>query len=286
MIIPREYKPAKDEILYHYCDANAFLSICTNKRMRFSDIFAMNDSLEMHWGYSIWEIVANELLDEIGKEFLDKIDEFIHISGIHGLLVNCSYSLEGDVLSQWRAYADDGKGYAIGFNAKDLVDLSVRPLKVQYSEEEQIKELKNVVRALHEVESGVKNKFSKDFARTCFNISYDLAAYKNPAFSEEKEVRLVHILDFEQSNDALRLEDAGGCAFGKKAKGVPVQFRMRESIPVAYIELDFSNKNKVNPIKEVVIGPKNQSMPLGISICLETLGIGSVNVRKSKASYR
>ncbi|WP_416152053.1 DUF2971 domain-containing protein [Pseudomonas sp. Bout1] len=34
-------------------------------------------------------------------------------------LATC-FSKAGDVLSQWRAYADDGQGYAIGFDSKLL----------------------------------------------------------------------------------------------------------------------------------------------------------------------
>ncbi len=50
MLIPRIYEPNDEKILYHYCDASAFHAICTNKKMRFSDLFSMNDFMEMHWG--------------------------------------------------------------------------------------------------------------------------------------------------------------------------------------------------------------------------------------------
>jgi hypothetical protein len=286
MLIPRIYEPADEDILYHYCDANGFLAICTNKKMRFSDLFSMNDFMEMHWGYSMWEQAATELLEEVGKEFLDKINEVIHTSGIYGLLVASCYSLDGDVLSQWRAYADDGQGYAIGFKAKDLLKLPIRPLKVLYNEKEQIKELKNVVRVIHESEKSEKTKFGRSFGTICNVMSFDLAAYKNPAFVEEKEVRLVHVLNFNKSNNFLRLVDAGGQAFGKKSQGMPIMFRMRDSMPISFIEQDFTNKGRINPIKEVIISPKNNVLPTAISIFLETLGIGSVNIKNSKASYR
>jgi hypothetical protein len=286
MIIPRVYEPANEEILYHYCVASAFLAICTNKKIRFSDLFSMNDFMEMHWGYYIWEKAATELLDEVGRDFLDKIDELIHSSGIYGLLVASCYSLDGDVLSQWRAYADDGQGFAIGFNAINLIALPIRPLRVLYNQEEQIKELKAVIRAIHEVEKSEETKFGSDFRTACFMLAFDLAAFKNPAFVEEKEIRLTHLLDFERSNNFLRLVDPGGQAFGKKSKGMPVQFRMRDNAPVTFIEQDFTNKGRINPIKEVIIGPKNNVLSTAISAFLETVGIGSVNIKHSKASYR
>lgn len=254
--------------------------------MRFSDLFSMNDFMEMHWGYSIWEQAATELLKEVGKDFLDEIDNVIHSAGNLGLLVASCYSLDGDVLSQWRAYADDGKGYAIGFRAKDLIELAVRPLRVLYNQKEQIEETKNIIRALHEVEETQQIKFDSDFQRACFKLAFDLAAFKNPAFAEEKEVRLVHLLDFKKSNDSLRLTDAGGHAFGKECKGQPILFRMRDNMPIAFIEQDFSNDGNINPIKEVIIDPKNGVLPTAISIFLETIGISSVKVKESKASYR
>lgn len=286
MIIPRGYEPANEEILYHYCDASAFHAICTNKKMRFSDLFSMNDFMEMHWGYYIWEKTATELLNEVAKDFLDEIDKVIHTSGLCGLPIASCYSLIGDVLSQWRAYADDGRGYAIGFKAKDLIELPARPLRVLYNQEEQVKELKNIIQALHEVEQSEETIFGSDFRTACFRLAFDLAAFKNPAYAEEQEVRLIHVLDFEKSNDFLRLDDGGGHAFGKDCEGSPVLFRMRDNIPVPFIELDFTNEGSINPIKEIVIGPKNDVLPTTISVFLETSEIGSVQVKKSKASYR
>lgn len=246
----------------------------------------MNDFLEMHWGYRMWELAATELLNVVGKEFLDRIDEIINKASLFGSLVASCFSLKGDVLSQWRAYADDGQGYAIGFSATDLNQLPIRPLRVLYRKEDQIKELKATIRALHEVEQSEKVKFGQDFFTECGVLAYDLAAYKNPAFEEEKEIRLLHLLNFEKSGSFLRLFDAGGQSFGKKSKGLPVLFRMRGSIPVPYIEQDFTNRGKTNPIKSVIIGPKNDVRRTAISVFLETVGLSSVEVKNSKASYR
>ena len=225
MLLSRVYQPKdEEEIIYHYCSASAFLDICTTKEMRFSDLFSMNDFMEMHWGYSIWEKAAGQLLAEVGKDFIDKIDEMIHFSGYHGLLVGSCYSLDGDVLSQWRAYADDGRGYAIGFRAQDLVQLSVRALRVLYDKEEQIHEVRSVIRAINEVEQLETKKFGEDFKTHCGVLAFDLAAFKNPAFSEEKEIRLVHVLTFKEGANFLRLVDDGGRLFGKRPRACRFSF--------------------------------------------------------------
>lgn len=140
MIISREYKPKENDLIYHYCDSNAFFAICTNRKLWMNDLHSMNDFMELHWGYSIWEQSANTRIEKYGKEFLDEIDEVIHFSGFQGLLLANCFSTDKDVLSQWRAYADDGKGYVIGFNAKELLQLPIRALQVLYDKEQQIKE--------------------------------------------------------------------------------------------------------------------------------------------------
>jgi len=54
----------------------------------------------------------------------------------------------------------------------------------------------------------------------------------------------------------------------------------------AYIEEDFTNNNMINPIKEVVIGPRNEIRESAVSIFLETEGLSSVKIKRSSASYR
>ena len=69
MIITRKYKPDDNDIIYHYCDAYAFYSICTNRKLWFNDLFSMNDYLELHWGYSIWEQAASTRLRNTEENF-------------------------------------------------------------------------------------------------------------------------------------------------------------------------------------------------------------------------
>lgn len=84
----------------------------------------------------------------------------------------------------------------------------------------------------------------------------------------------------------MKLVDEGGQYFGDERKGEQVKFRIKQDIPTPYIEFDFTNNGEINPIKEVVIGPKNDVMKTAISIFLETIGIEKVKIEKSKASYR
>jgi hypothetical protein len=286
MLISRAYKPKSNELIYHYCNSETFHAICTNHTIRISDLFSMNDFLEIHWGYSIWEKAATEIIKDVGEDFLMRIDSIISATGFRTNILASCFSLKPDVLSQWRAYSNDG--YCIGFKAKDIVKLPVRPLKVLYNEKKQIKEIVAILRAINEVENekDEKDRYGKDFFEVCATISVDLAAFKNPAFAEEKEIRLIHLLNFEASNNFLKLSDSGGTSFGEEVIGEQVKFRMAKNLPVPYIDINFTNKGVVNPIKEVYIGPKNDSLGTAISVFMETMGLGNVEIKKSRASYR
>lgn len=280
-----KYKPKPNEVIYHYCNSDAFNSICQFRTVRLSDLFSMNDGLEIKWGYSIWIEVANILIKDLGHDFIDKIDKEVHLFGLRSLIISASFSMKSDVLSQWRAYADDGKGYCIGFKAKDIFSLPVYPIKILYNKKEQIKKVTETVKFIHFSEQNNTDKFGKDFKELCFFFATELASMKNPSFDEEKEIRIIHLLSFSQSNDGLRLKDDGGFAFGKEVDGQKINFRFRDDCPIAYQDYDFTNGQTINPIKQVVIGPKNKSLPTGVSIFLETIGIDKVDVINSRVPY-
>ncbi|WP_276225243.1 DUF2971 domain-containing protein [Niabella beijingensis] len=248
----------------------------------------MNDFLEIHWGYSIWEKAANQVVNQVEEGFLERIDSIIKASSLKTNILASCFSLKPDILSQWRAYSNDGNGYCIGFKASDVLRLPVRPLKVLYDEKKQIKETIAMLKAIHEVEcfENQNDKYGADFFRACATLAVDLAAYKNPAFAEELEIRLLHLLNFVPSNRFLKLVDNGGTYFGDEKTGELVKFRMAQNLPIPYIDINFTNGGEVNPITKVYIGPKNDSRETAISVFLETVGIGNVQVVKSKASYR
>lgn len=280
-----KYKPKTNEIIYHYCNSDTFNSICQYKTIRLSDLFSMNDGLEIKWGYSIWIEVANLLIKELGHEFIDAIDKEVHIFGLHSLIISASFSMKNDVLSQWRAYSDDGNGYSVGFSAKDIFKLPVYPIKILYNKKEQIKKVMETVKFIHFSETTNSDKYGKDFKELCFFFATELASMKNPSFAEEKEIRIIHLLSFEQSNNGLKLKDDGGFSFDKETDGQEIKFRFRENCPIAFQDYNFTNNKTINPIKQVIIGPKNKSLPSGISIYLETLGIEKVEIINSKVPY-
>lgn len=104
--------------IYHYCDINAFHSILTYKKIWLSAANNMNDYKEVSW-------FVDKVYHELGKVVNDEnrgvINDFWNHSTINRPLPYlCSFSTNGDMLSQWRAYANDGRGLSIGFNIEKL----------------------------------------------------------------------------------------------------------------------------------------------------------------------
>jgi Protein of unknown function (DUF2971) len=218
MLLGREFQPAKDQLLYHYCSAESFLSICRTKRVRFSDIFSMNDSQEMHWGYSIFEKAASRLLPNITKEFFNEVDDVFQLSGYNLAPTISCFSQAKDLLSQWRAYGDDGAGYCIGFDANFLTKLPCRPLVVEYDEEKQINEVSATLTALYQTRQ-LQELSSINFDDMIKVFAVDICSLKHPSFAEEREIRLIHVLNFCREGDFLFLKDIGGEAWGKNHAG-------------------------------------------------------------------
>jgi hypothetical protein len=63
-------------------------------------------------------------------------------------------------------------------------------------------------------------------------------------------------------------------------------FRMSKGVVVPYVIIDYSNKGVVAPIKEIVLGPRNENVELNIEVFLNTIGTANVTVRRSKMPYR
>ena len=122
----------KNEICY-YCNLSTFKSIISNQTFWLSDIHFMNDSSEETLFLKVLSQVMKEkynLLSSDTKEYLEK-NQFIkgfftHIEqNYKNLVYVCCFSDEiNDDLSQWRGYADDGKGLCIGFNKEIIKKLS------------------------------------------------------------------------------------------------------------------------------------------------------------------
>ena len=99
-----------------------------------------------------------------------------------------------------------------------------------------------------------------------------LFRFKNPAFSEEREWRLI----------SLSLRDPDDSVF-TDAKELEFRARQDRIVPVRRIQLDDVG---VKPIDRVVLGPRNISPEIVIASLLKKSGFDNVEISRSGASYR
>lgn len=207
------YDPAINPILFHYCDLDTFLSIIQNRTLRFSDLNTMNDFSEGHWAYDRFVEAVNAALSAYPNEFFEDLDIVFSQFQLKMLPTISCFSTDGDVLSQWRAYADDGKGISVGFSGKKLMKLATKIGKVVYQVDQQVEFFGLLMAFIFPVwQKSKKAKSKQTFQEALLLLLSDASLMKNPAFQEEKEVRLVRMLNPYQENGVWVLEDNGGTA--------------------------------------------------------------------------
>ncbi len=200
-------------------------------------------------------------------------------------------SAEDDLLSQWRGYADNASGVAIGFSKEYLkqfsagIDLCWKSTYGQFVQVEyNLTRQKEFIRPIFEV---MKNIASKDPLKLFSDSDVfagehnnRLDAYnelqnqmrellpkifllKDEGFSEEREWRVIVQLD---AKDMAYY----GCNY---------RVINDKIIPYKDFSLDCSE------IQEVVLGPRNINSGLGVQRFLESNDIWGVKVKKSKIPY-
>ena len=110
----------------------------------------------------------------------------------NGLSIYFCVSKDKDVLSQWRSYANDGQGVAIGFDV-DFIEkhYSLYGAEVIYDKEKQYDILSQKISdsVLRNLNNAVKDRNSDEIYRKSkilvFHILQDAIMCKNPAFQEE-----------------------------------------------------------------------------------------------------
>ncbi len=112
-------------IIYHYTNDVGLKGILETGQLWLGDIFSLNDPSELKHGFSLAsDILKSKAISgpEECKAFARNFESFGKPGGgiDSGNYFMCSFSSSGNDLGQWRSYADNGRGYAIGFAAKDL----------------------------------------------------------------------------------------------------------------------------------------------------------------------
>ena len=246
--------------LVHYTSAEAAISIIDKQQLWLRHITLMNDFSEFSYGVekvSTWGHINRNALDQLSQKFLNfdffRMFSFVDQSFWQNVKFN-TYALslsehpieENDHgrLSMWRSYGKSG-GVALvmkpNFINQDDMNSSVYPLPARYWTMEKVTHFFDGL--LVSMQSYLASKSSVG-PEDVQNISYQflllLCSLKHPAFTEEREWRLV-----------ANTERLGTGLISESLENI-------RGIPQKILKFDISNSQKYNlsnMLERVIVGP-------------------------------
>jgi hypothetical protein len=252
--------------LYHYTSAEAFLSILASQALWATSVTATNDSQEFVYALE----TMSELVSEARSAGRLSIELAVSLeAGIDRVkaVPACVFSLsrERDLLSQWRAYAFPA-GLCIGFDLEIVTAMrsyqggEMLIFECMYGRTEQRKLLAKILTSEVNRRSnrGTIRSRQRSTALDCSysfedRLTFAAARMKHPAFIEERECRMVWLVNRSSS---------GGLSLRSSASGL---------IPYGKLEIDASPSNYVN---EIILPPAQRRAAISdIASGLRGLGI-------------
>jgi hypothetical protein len=279
-------------LLFHYTTIDGLIGIFRDKKIWATSVSHLNDKKELAIAADMFRDTIAELepglelppepaIPPLGYEpdprrkLLDALRRFPDIAQ-ESKTFACSFSEEGDQLSQWRGYTTGGYGFSIGFDYSRLkkhVDRQkVLLAKCIYNPPMQRECILGFVK--EEIEPQFRDLTNDNITRRmveCLVLLFHvLPVLKHASFKEEKEWRLISSL---HSNGQMKLR-AGRMTL----------------IPYHEFELtDPNNKKEPLPIGMIYVGPSPNSAEsvIAINALLDQEGLSkAVEVRPSAIPYR
>lgn len=273
----KQHKPRSGEIWYHYCSAESFMAIVNNKTIRLCDLRHMNDASELSLGESMFldGIMENRNMDNNCKKIVQIVHELYKKRFVP---ISMSFSKNKDQLSQWRGYADDAKGFCLGFDVQSFMRLPVHLHKIKYDPETQKRLIQNAINKIATLNINNIDIKCLTWIAELFEL---FSIIKDESFVEEQEFRLVGTLFVDVDNNSA-LFDIHKDDVNYKDFLNEINFRLVNNIPTPYVDLNIS---KLAPIKQIVIGPNNHSEVTEIKRFMSTRNINNVEITKSSSTY-
>lgn len=309
--------------LYHYCTLESFLSIFRNSSIWLSDVQKSNDRREMEWFRQAYYDYILEKYEKSADEDIKKICEIIFsLAANDGFekcpswlipaaksnskeIVDTLFSLRTyafclsempDSLGQWRGYANDGKGVAIGFSREYLSGITGYGLRCpkfnfllgDISYRKDLNSLFDKMFDLHD-----KTKIEEFVMHSIFDLTHASALYKHPSFKEEKEWRVIYSMeDIEVTKNELSFfdfEKLSSEKYNLNFEAPTIDYIAKDSNIVPHIEIKIKNLNKA--IDSIIIGPKCDVSERDIRHVLVKTGAidsfkdNSIKIIRSDSSY-
>ena len=111
--------------LYHYTSVGGLVGIVEKKVLWATHISFLNDTVEIRHAITLLQSriaeLASGLTDARAKPFVQLREWLQHGFIYNHLLFVCSFTSNGNLLSQWRGYCPPGKGVSVGINPDALM---------------------------------------------------------------------------------------------------------------------------------------------------------------------
>ena len=324
-----KYNPTPPPIIYHYCSTEVMLSILDTESIWLSDSTKTNDKSEINWLLNNISDVFEECLDKLKEEF--DTDVMLKVSNIAKNMISYSsfyknpnftgckmflscFSENGDLLSQWRAYSNNGNGVSLGFSSKYfdifrngnlyeftkvIYDLSTTKKFLHSVIDEQFKYIILDCLERNTIESGPFS-LEMQLGMLINTIYREGFIFKNLHFNEENEWRLYRFCTQSNYDDSDGMDDYG---YSEMIEGIfttnnnvgeftrkRLKFGSTENDIKCHLEIGFE-KIKSNIIKEIIIGPKCKVDPFDLKLFLaehnylEDILDESIKIKHSEIPY-
>jgi hypothetical protein len=276
-------RAALPDLLFHYTSAEALLGIVETGELWASQIRYLNDTAELLYAAQLTEIVLKERIARLAgplRSAVQAATEGLAHMQQEKFFYAASFSEEGDLLSQWRAYGDAGGGYAVGIRMREVRRMASFPLvrKVEYDEgrqralvQQMVEEALASAHAAPAEAGGAAPRRPAVLRALMADLALLAAFFKHDSFREEREWRALCVAD--ENDPAIDF---------RAAAGIIVPF---VSIP---LQADEQGGRASMPIGRVVCGPTLQPTlsRRAVELLLKLRGFERFEVRSSRVPLR
>ncbi len=269
--------------VYHYTDADGLNDIVDSGRIWASDLLYLAGSRETDY---VRDLLRDQIqrrwnrADALINEFCERAAVALDPLSWNRSLFAACFCENGDSLGQWRAYAGPRGGYAVGLRTSMLSPRysGVALRRVIYDPERQQQLvaglLDRAILLLRQVHGQGANVIPIILEFLGDHAAELIASFKQPAFRDDQEWRLVVVADTAYPGETL----------------AHVKFRRAGGHIVPYVELDVSPRvgGGVSPLAEVICGPLERAdlSARAIQLLLKKGAVSGARVRPSALALR
>lgn len=276
--------------IFHYTNDVGMRSILETGNIWLTDVFSMNDPSEIYYGlsYAIEEIerIAQATNNHYYKLFATRFRN-VYTDNLHKVfhMFVASFSNSGEKLDQWRAYADDGRGYALVFDGassessfisqnkahNSTLNIDYSPVNLSKIHDRIINLYMPIIGKINSVKVNpleASNYLKKISINLSFSLLRSGLVFKHHAYENEAEFRFSQMFAFDKSPSNLKI-------------------RYQSHRVIKYVEFDWKSASSLS-LRKIIIGPaanRERSIEF-VHTCLELFNLPTVQVEFSNIPYR